>query len=93
MFVDRCMHSFYAADGKRLYGPAPRGLDEFEVQRVLDGRVHLDLTRVQRGDCGERVSSTGHCSLPGRPRFGRPAPVDEGYTSRFPWPVRTDQTP
>lgn len=87
MFVDRCMNSFYDADGKRLYGPAPWGLDEFLVHEVAGGRLYLDLSRVRRGECSSGISSTQHCSLPGRPKYGAPARVDEGYTSRFAWPI------
>lgn len=87
MFVDRCMHSLYDADGKPLYGPAPWGLDEFLVHEVHGGRLYLDLSRVMRGECSPGLSSTQYCSVPGRPRFGEPARVDEGYTSRFIWPV------
>jgi hypothetical protein len=86
LFFDICFNSRWTLDGTRTYGPTPRGLDEFEVKSVAGSLVLLDLTRVKRGLCGEGSSWTGHCSLPGDPKYSAPVPVDEGYTSRFPWP-------
>lgn len=46
-FHEPCHGDTYALDGSRIFGPAPRGLDGFEV-RIEDGMVIVDPTDVTR---------------------------------------------
>lgn len=85
MLFDRCGFSTYTLEGMRTFGPAPHGLDEFTVRDVPNGRAVLDLTRVTVGRCP--AGYTWRCSTPAHTRYRGPSVIDEGYTSRFPWPI------
>ena len=41
-----CHGSIFAANGKVAHGPAPRGLDWFEVTQARDGQLSVDKGRV-----------------------------------------------
>jgi hypothetical protein len=86
-FIDRCFYSMFTLEGSRTFGPAPRGLDEFVVNEVRDGRAFLDLSRMRLGTCGEGVRAGGYCSLPDRPEYRSPSTIDPDLTARFPWPL------
>jgi Rieske Fe-S protein len=43
-----CHDSAFDADGKRLNGPSPRGLDTLAT-KVEDGAVHIEFQRFRQG--------------------------------------------
>ncbi len=47
-FREPCHGDTYAMDGMRVFGPAPRDLDRFDI-RIEDGVVWVDVTAVTRG--------------------------------------------
>lgn len=57
--------SFFSLDGARLAGPAPRGLDRFEVRQDAD-LLTIDVTHVILGTCS--ASPWTDCSPPGAPQ-------------------------
>lgn len=57
--------SFYAFDGSRLFGPAPRTLDEFDT-RIADAFVEIDMTELILGICA--VQGFERCSTATGPR-------------------------
>ncbi len=86
-FFDVCFNSTWTLTGERTFGPAPWGLDEFRVRDIRGGLAYLDLSRVQRGLCGKGIESTNQCSLPGWPRYGKPAAIDQSLTLKFARPL------
>jgi hypothetical protein len=65
--------STYTRDGIGLFGPAPRGLDSYDV-RVDARRVVVDLVRVRLGVC--RGTEVTDCSRPGAPVYrSKPPPT------------------
>ena len=57
IFRSRQCGSTWSMDGHVIFGPAPRGLDGFEVTVTDRGRVVIDLGRVIEGE--RRSRSTG----------------------------------
>lgn len=47
-FREPCHGDTYALDGTRVFGPAPRDLDRFDL-RIDDGHVVVDVTAVTEG--------------------------------------------
>lgn len=50
-FRELCHGETFAMDGTRVFGPAPRGLDRYEVD-IEDGRVVVDPGRLTEGASG-----------------------------------------
>lgn len=69
-FFDVCYNSTWTLDGLRTFGPAPRGLDEFNVNDVDRDSVSLDLSRVRVGSCA--FENDPYCSTPDHPRYRPP---------------------
>jgi hypothetical protein len=78
LFYDICFGSTFLLTGERTFGPSPRGMDMFQVQKVRGGFVTLDLSRVQRGLCGDGVTlpSVFGCSESDHPRYGPVRPPE-----------------
>lgn len=66
VFRDARGGTAYDRGGAALAGPAPRGLDAYEV-RVTAQRVVVDLERVRLGAC--RTAELDNCSPPGAPVY------------------------
>jgi hypothetical protein len=58
--------STYDRDGAAILGPAPRGLDSYDVE-VNGSRLIVDLARVRLGPC--RGNEVSNCSRPGEPTY------------------------
>ncbi|MEX2372443.1 MAG: hypothetical protein WD800_01445 [Dehalococcoidia bacterium] len=61
VFQDLCHSETFAMDGTRLYGPAPRDMDRFDV-RIEDGRVLVDPRTLTEGT--NRSSRPGETPTP-----------------------------
>lgn len=73
IFFDICFNSRWTSDGVRTFGPAPRGLDEFQVKGIREGYALLDLSRVIVGACVEGWDTV--CSQSGDQEYQTPRPV------------------
>jgi cytochrome b6-f complex iron-sulfur subunit len=69
-FRDPCHGSTYDLEGTRVFGPAARGVDEFDAE-VTDTTVIVDLERFRLGECWAGVPEAERppCSEPGQPRY------------------------
>lgn len=56
-FRDPCSGTTWAITGERVFGPAPRNLDQYVVE-VSGGQVRIDTSRVICGDDGRVVRRT-----------------------------------
>jgi hypothetical protein len=85
LFRDICYGSTYLLTGERIFGPSPRGMDMFEVRKVHDSFLTVDLSRVRTGLCGLGISSRGHfsCSSADHARYGIARPPEELPPSMF----------
>lgn len=71
--------SIWQLDGTRLFGPAPRGLDRFDISSVEGDWVTVDLGTLHLGACSPQVHFHGPppCSSVEVPRESAPRPVTE----------------
>jgi plastocyanin len=60
LWVEGCGGAKWDARGQKLFGPAPRDLDRFPVERTAEGNIRVDTRRLQcsRNPC-ERVQAEG----------------------------------
>ena len=77
-FIDT-IGSIWQLDGTRLLGPAPRGLDRFEISAVEGDWVTVDLGTLRLGACSPQVTfhGTPQCSSMEVPHESVPRPVTE----------------
>ncbi|MSQ41610.1 MAG: hypothetical protein EXR65_01010 [Dehalococcoidia bacterium] len=68
VFRAECSGSAWDAEGARLSGPAPRGLDRFDAT-VAETTASVDLERLQLGPCPPGVAGPAECSQPGAPQY------------------------
>lgn len=75
-FRDPCDGSTYTIEGSAVFGPAPRGIDQFDAE-VSASTVTVDLERVRLGECRtvEPSAEQQSCSRPGQPRYEKKPPV------------------
>ncbi|MDA0256250.1 MAG: hypothetical protein O3C25_00710, partial [Chloroflexi bacterium] len=67
---DPCTGSIYDGVGRRLFGPAPRGLDRLPARIDFDAReVEVEMARVQLGPCSLGVEGDVECSTAGSPQW------------------------
>ena len=76
LFRGPCSGSVYTVEGEAISGPAPRGLDRFDVA-LSETTVTVDLERVRPGPCRPSMVGIVECSPPGAPVYRKapPAPV------------------
>lgn len=76
VFRDPCHGSSYRQDGGVVFGPAARGLDEFDLE-VGSGSIVIDLERFRLGMCREGVPPDEQipCSTADRVRYEDEQPV------------------
>lgn len=63
IFRDPCTGSIYDGSGRRLFGPAPRGLDRFPASIDFGARaIVIDADQLQLGPCSPGVSGDVECT-------------------------------
>jgi len=69
--------SMWRLDGTRIFGPASRGLDAFQVNSVDGEWVTINLAQLRLGACSPQVTFHGRpfCSTLAAPRYIAPRPV------------------
>jgi Rieske Fe-S protein len=62
---DPCTGSIYDGVGRRLFGPAPRGLDRFAASIEFDAReIEVEMKRMQLGPCSPGIVGDVECTAP-----------------------------
>ncbi|MBT5774367.1 MAG: hypothetical protein HOH95_08320 [Dehalococcoidia bacterium] len=73
VFYDVCSGAAWLLDGTRIFGPAPRGLDQFEVQLTGPSEATINLRRTLVGACSSgitfRAPPPHYCSTPEQPLY------------------------
>ena len=73
VFYDVCSGAAWLLDGTRIFGPGPRGLDQFEVELTGPSSATIDLRRTLVGACSSGVTFAAppphYCSTTEQPRY------------------------
>lgn len=72
-FYDVCSHAAWLLDGTLIFGPGPRGLDQFEVQLTGPSEATINLRRTLVGACSSGITFSAppphYCSTPEQPLY------------------------
>lgn len=68
-FKDPCHGSVYSMTGEVLEGPAPRDLDQFDINDGRGEQVTVQVSRVRLGQCRSSKTPSATCSPPGSARY------------------------